>query len=201
MGQLTKMSNVYSFGVVFLELITGRSTIDQSRTTKEQNLIKWAKPLIMDKENFKLVADPLLEGRYPLKGLHQALAVAAMCIQKEDDMRPKIGDVVTAIEYLINPDIHEKTAKDSSMKNDREEVVVQGADAGQIEEGSATVVKMIVVVAVHGGVLAGDVEVGDEGLERDDAVDEGGEEVGAVLDEGAEGKEKERDIAVVCFIH
>ncbi|KAK0593609.1 hypothetical protein LWI29_014656 [Acer saccharum] len=82
----------------------------------------------------------------------------------------------------------------------REEVVVQGADAGQIEEGAATVVEMIVVVVVRGGVLAGDVEVGDEGLERDDAVDEGGEEVGAVLDKGAEGKEEERDVAVVYFI-
>ncbi|KAK2644443.1 hypothetical protein Ddye_019638 [Dipteronia dyeriana] len=118
-GQLTKMSDVYSFGVVFLELITGRSAIDQSRTTEEQNLIQWAKPLIMDKEKFTLMADPLLEGRYPLKGLYQALAVAAMCMQEEADMRPNIGDVVTAIEYLINPDIHEKTAKDASMKNDR----------------------------------------------------------------------------------
>ncbi|KAK1572913.1 hypothetical protein Q3G72_012578 [Acer saccharum] len=81
-----------------------------------------------------------------------------------------------------------------------EEVIVQGADAGQIEEGAATVVEMIVVVVVRGGVLAGDVEVGDKGLERDDAVDEGGEEVGAVLDEGAEGKEEERDVAVVYFI-
>ncbi|KAK0578119.1 hypothetical protein LWI29_005316 [Acer saccharum] len=115
-GKLTKMSDVYSFGVVFLELITGRSAIDQSRTTKEKNLIKWAKPLIMDKEKFKLMADPLLEGRYPLKGLYQALAVAAMCIQEEADKRPKIGDVVTAIEYLINLDIHEKTAKDASME-------------------------------------------------------------------------------------
>ncbi|KAK1557833.1 hypothetical protein Q3G72_032759 [Acer saccharum] len=92
------------------------SAIDQSRTTKEKNLIKWAKPLIMDKEKFKLMADPLLEGRYPLKGLYQALAVAAMCIQEEADKRPKIGDVVTAIEYLINLDIHEKTAKDASME-------------------------------------------------------------------------------------
>ena len=79
------------------------------------------------------------------------------------------------------------------------EVIVQGADAGQIEEGVAIVVEMIVIVAVHGGVLVSEIEVGDEGLERDVIVDEGGEEVGAVLDEGAEGKE-ERDVAVVCFI-
>ncbi|KAK4859113.1 hypothetical protein QYF36_027044 [Acer negundo] len=133
-GQLTKMSDVYSFGVVFLELITGRSAIDQSKTTEEKNLIKWAKPLIMDKEKFTLMADPLLEGRYPLKGLYQALAVAAMCIQEEAVMRPNIGDVVTAIEYIINPDIHEKTAKDASMKNDRFVKSVKGGGADGIQE-------------------------------------------------------------------
>ncbi|KAK1576980.1 hypothetical protein Q3G72_018023 [Acer saccharum] len=128
------MSDVYSFGVVFLELITSRSAIDQSRTTKEQNQIKWAKPLIMDKEKFKLMADPLIEGRYPLKGLYQALAVAAMCIQEEADMRPKIGDVVTAIKYLTNPDIHEKTAKDALMKIDRFVKSVKGGGVNGIRE-------------------------------------------------------------------
>ncbi|KAI9198391.1 hypothetical protein LWI28_015020 [Acer negundo] len=93
-----------------------------------------AKPLIMDKEKFTLMADPLLEGRYPLKGLYQALAVAAMCIQEEAVMRPNIGDVVTAIEYIINPDIHEKTAKDASMKNDRFVKSVKGGGADGIQE-------------------------------------------------------------------
>lgn len=47
-----------------------------------------------------MMADPLLEGNYPVKGLYQALAVAAMCIQDEASTRPLIADVVTALEYL-----------------------------------------------------------------------------------------------------
>ncbi|KAJ9153749.1 hypothetical protein P3X46_027157 [Hevea brasiliensis] len=46
------------------------------------------------------MADPSLEGNYPIKGLHQALAVAAMCLQEEATTRPLISDVVTALEYL-----------------------------------------------------------------------------------------------------
>lgn len=46
------------------------------------------------------MADPLLEGKYPMKGLYQALAVAAMCLQDEASTRPLIEDVVTALEYL-----------------------------------------------------------------------------------------------------
>lgn len=59
-----------------------------------------AKPLFKDRRKFTLMADPLLEGNYPVKGLYQALAVAAMCIQEEASTRPLIGDVVTALEYL-----------------------------------------------------------------------------------------------------
>lgn len=46
------------------------------------------------------MADPLLEGKYPIKGLYQALAVAAMCLQEEASTRPLISDVVTALDYL-----------------------------------------------------------------------------------------------------
>ncbi|KAA8523704.1 hypothetical protein F0562_010127 [Nyssa sinensis] len=99
-GQLTTKSDVYSFGVVFLEVITGRRVIDKSRPSEEQNLVTWAQPLFKDKRKFTLMADPLLDGKYPLKGLYQALAVAAMCLQEEDSTRPLISDVVTALEYL-----------------------------------------------------------------------------------------------------
>ncbi|XP_022753937.1 probable serine/threonine-protein kinase PBL23 [Durio zibethinus] len=99
-GQLTTKSDVYSFGVVFLELITGRRVIDNSRPTEEQNLITWATPLFKDRRNFTSMTDPLLDGKFPIKNLHQALAVAAMCLQEEATARPLMSDVVTALEYL-----------------------------------------------------------------------------------------------------
>ncbi|XP_065006635.1 probable serine/threonine-protein kinase PBL7 [Musa acuminata AAA Group] len=99
-GQLTKMSDVYSFGVVLLEIITGRRAIDASRPSNEQNLVHWAKPLFKDKKRYVEMADPLLEGKYPLKGLYQAIAVAAMCLQEQASGRPLVSDIVTALEYL-----------------------------------------------------------------------------------------------------
>ncbi|XP_023886760.1 probable serine/threonine-protein kinase PBL23 [Quercus suber] len=124
-GQLTTKSDVYSFGVVFLEIITGRRVIDNARPSEEQNLVSWAQPLFKDRRKFTLMADPLLEDNYPVKGLYQALAVAAMCLQEEADTRPLISDVVTALEFLSIHRNEEGSGKRSSDANQRSNGDVQ----------------------------------------------------------------------------
>ncbi|XP_010530947.1 PREDICTED: serine/threonine-protein kinase PBS1-like [Tarenaya hassleriana] len=115
-GQLTVKSDVYSFGVVFLELITGRQAIDSTKPHGEQNLVAWARPLFNDRRKFIKLADPRLQGRFPMRGLYQALAVASMCIQEQAATRPLIGDVVTALSYLANqgydPNRDERRSRD-----------------------------------------------------------------------------------------
>lgn len=99
-GQLTLKSDVYSFGVVLLEIITGRKAIESSKTGGEHNLVAWARPLFKERRKFSQMADPVLQGQYPVRGLYQALAVAAMCVHEQPNMRPVIADVVTALSYL-----------------------------------------------------------------------------------------------------
>ncbi|CAN4125612.1 unnamed protein product [Withania somnifera] len=104
-GQLTLKSDVYSFGVVLLEIITGRRAIDTSRAAGEQNLVAWSRPLFKDHRKFSQMADPVLQGQNPVRGLYQALAVAAMCVQEQPNMRPLIGDVVTALNLSCFPEV------------------------------------------------------------------------------------------------
>ncbi|KAE8670589.1 Serine/threonine-protein kinase PBS1 [Hibiscus syriacus] len=133
-GKLTTKSDFYSFGVVFLELISGRRAIDIERPEEEQNLVAWVEPLLKDRQKFKMIADPLLQEKYPVKALYQALAVAAMCLQEDADSRPLIGDAVTAVEFLAkrkdndkiaaesqrNNDLHVKSVREGSFKRDRD---------------------------------------------------------------------------------
>ncbi|KAJ1283146.1 hypothetical protein BS78_03G106700 [Paspalum vaginatum] len=101
-GQLTIKSDIYSFGVVFLELITGRRPQDSDRPPEERDLVAWARPLFKDQRKFPNMADPLLRGRFPRRGLYQALAIAAMCLQEKAKNRPPIREVAAALSYLAS---------------------------------------------------------------------------------------------------
>lgn len=123
-GQLTFKSDIYSFGVVLLEIITGRRAIDNRRSGAETNLVSWARPLFKDRKKFHQMADPSLEGQYPVRGLYQALAIAAMCVQEQPNMRPLVADIVTALNYLASqtydPNFHGIQGPDrSSTKRSR----------------------------------------------------------------------------------
>ncbi|XP_027368253.1 probable serine/threonine-protein kinase PBL21 [Abrus precatorius] len=101
-GKLTLKSDIYSFGVVLLELITGRKAIDVSRKPREQTLVSWSRPFLSDRRKFSQMVDPLLEGKYPVRCLHCAIAVTAMCLQEQPNLRPPVGDIVAALEYLAS---------------------------------------------------------------------------------------------------
>lgn len=85
-----------------------------------------AQPLFKDKRKFHLMADPLLEGNYPTKGLYQALAVAAMCLQEEASTRPLISDVVTALEFLSTGKLPPDDVEDSGAPQDAEKKEADG---------------------------------------------------------------------------
>lgn len=71
------------------------------------------------------MADPLLEGNYPVKEFHQALAIANMCIQDEANTRPLISDVVTALEYLAIPRDDENTISMPELDDRAPELCLQ----------------------------------------------------------------------------
>ncbi|CAN8292215.1 unnamed protein product [Cochlearia groenlandica] len=125
-GKLTVKSDIYCFGVVLLELITGRKAIDSSQKQGEQNLVAWvsnrikpefesltlgltdvclscalkSRSYLKDQKKFGHLVDPSLRGKYPRRCLNYAIAIIAMCLNEEAHYRPFIGDIVVALEYL-----------------------------------------------------------------------------------------------------
>ncbi|XP_059286972.1 probable serine/threonine-protein kinase PBL21 [Lycium ferocissimum] len=101
-GKLTLKSDIYSLGVVLLELITGRKAYDTSKKPGEQNLVVWSTPFLKDRRKYVHMVDPALDGQFSSRCLHHAVAVTAMCLQEQANFRPSISDIVTALDYLVS---------------------------------------------------------------------------------------------------
>ncbi|RZC55622.1 hypothetical protein C5167_014470 [Papaver somniferum] len=88
-GIVDEKTDVFAFGVLLLELITGRRAVDSSR----QSLVIWAKPLLESK-NIKELVDPRLGEDYMLGEMKQVMLAASSCIHHLSAMRPVMSRVV-----------------------------------------------------------------------------------------------------------
>ncbi|XP_057482466.1 proline-rich receptor-like protein kinase PERK9 [Actinidia eriantha] len=107
-GKLTEKSDVFSFGVVLLELITGRKSVDPSQPLGDESLVEWARPLLnqaLDTEEFDGLIDPRLEKNYVDSEMVQMLEVAAACVRHSAAKRPQMGQVVRAFDSMAVSDI------------------------------------------------------------------------------------------------
>ncbi|XP_074587059.1 protein STRUBBELIG-RECEPTOR FAMILY 6-like isoform X2 [Curcuma longa] len=100
-GQYTLKSDVYRFGVVMLELMTGRKPFDSSRPRSEQYLVRWATPQLHDIDALDMMVDPVLKGSFSPKSLSRFADVIALCVQPEPEFRPPMSEVVQALVRLV----------------------------------------------------------------------------------------------------
>ncbi|CAI0387272.1 unnamed protein product [Linum tenue] len=101
-GHLLVKSDVYSYGVVLLELLSGRKPVDMSQPPGQENLVAWARPLLTSQEGLEMIIDPSLRHDVPFDSVAKVAAIASMCVQPEVSHRPFMGEVVQALKLVCN---------------------------------------------------------------------------------------------------
>uniref|UniRef100_A0A0E0HF01 non-specific serine/threonine protein kinase n=1 Tax=Oryza nivara TaxID=4536 RepID=A0A0E0HF01_ORYNI len=96
-GMLNERSDVYSFGILIMEIISGRSPVDYARAPGEVNLVEWLKNMVSNRD-YEAVLDPKLPEKPTSKALKKALLVALRCVDPDSQKRPKMGHVIHMLE-------------------------------------------------------------------------------------------------------
>ncbi|KAH7283940.1 hypothetical protein KP509_34G031700 [Ceratopteris richardii] len=130
-GHLLVKSDVYSYGVVLLELLSGRPPVDMQKPPGQANLVTWARPLLTSKEGLEILVDPALGRSFSFENLVRVAAIASMCVHPEVAHRPFMGEVVQALKLVYN-DTEVQNGTDSSNGSQEDGSFTESVDVEQL---------------------------------------------------------------------
>ncbi|XP_048619588.1 probable LRR receptor-like serine/threonine-protein kinase At1g29720 isoform X2 [Brassica napus] len=100
-GHLTEKADVFSFGVVAMEIVSGKSNMKRKGSDDHVSLINWALTLHQRGDIMEIV-DPVLQGDFNSKEAVRMIKVAFLCTNSSPSLRPTMSEAVKMLEGEIN---------------------------------------------------------------------------------------------------
>lgn len=124
-GHLTVHSDIWSFGVVLYEILTGRRAMDRSRPTAEQKLLDWVKQFPADSKKFSMIIDPRLRNDFSPGAARRVAKLADRCLNKNAKDRPTMSQIVESLKLAIQ-ESEEKSSPTNGMSQSSRSNLVNG---------------------------------------------------------------------------
>ncbi|OWM84968.1 receptor protein kinase TMK1 [Punica granatum] len=101
-GRVTTKVDVFSFGVILMELITGRKALDESQPEESMHLVTWFRRMHLNKEAFKKAIDPTIDlDEETVASIGTVAELAGHCCAREPYQRPDMGHAVNVLSSLV----------------------------------------------------------------------------------------------------
>ncbi|KAA8526771.1 hypothetical protein F0562_009000 [Nyssa sinensis] len=106
-GQLTRKADIYSFGVLLLEIVSGRCNTDKQLPVEEQYLLERAWELHERGELVGLV-DTFMKGDFDVNEACRFLKIGLLCTQEMPKLRPSMSTVVKMLTGEMDVDVDDQ---------------------------------------------------------------------------------------------
>ncbi|KAL0374784.1 UNVERIFIED_CONTAM: Receptor protein kinase TMK1 [Sesamum radiatum] len=101
-GKITTKADVFSFGVVLMELLTGMMALDEDRPEESQYLVAWFWHIKSSKDKLMAAIDPALDTKEEkLESISIVAELAGHCTAREPNQRPDMGHAVNVLASLV----------------------------------------------------------------------------------------------------
>uniref|UniRef100_A0A5B7BI90 Protein kinase domain-containing protein n=1 Tax=Davidia involucrata TaxID=16924 RepID=A0A5B7BI90_DAVIN len=131
-GHLTIKSDIWSFGVVLYEILTGRRTMERNLPTMEQKLLDWVKQYPADSKRFSMIIDPRIRNQCSLSAARKIAKLADSCLNKNAKDRPTMSQVVESLKQAMEDSEEGTSSKKRSPKSSRSNLVASNQQLHQM---------------------------------------------------------------------
>jgi serine/threonine protein kinase len=136
---VTTKVDVYAFGVVLMELMSGRKALDETMPDERSHLVSWFRRVLVNRENIPKSIDQTLDpDEETMESIYKVAELAGHCTAREPYQRPDMGHAVNILGPLVEqwkPTTHEEEEENNGINLHMN--LSQAVERWQADEGTS----------------------------------------------------------------